>query len=89
MHATTNATTVATFTSFTATVTIVPNTSSIASICKAKNIKREISRSIWIYRLLKVHIDNVIAMGNCIKLSSNTFALTTFTFMPRGIKVKF
>ena len=80
MHATTNTTTTAYYSS-TTTITIFPTTTSSAATCKAKNTTMKISRSIWIYRLSKRHIDNVIAMVNSFKLSTNTTTATTITII--------
>ena len=89
MYTTTNTTTNATFISSTTTITIASITTSITTTCKVKSIKMKISRSIRINRLSNEHIDKVKAMTNCIRLSSNTTALTTITTIRRGMKVKF
>ena len=82
---TTTTTATATFTSS----TIVPITTSTATTCKVKSIDMKISRSIWIYRLSKEQINNIIAMANCIKLNSYTTIVTTITTIPKDMKVKF
>ena len=64
VHATAAINTVAT----TVTTTTNTTTYSIAITCKVKSIKIKLSGSVWIYRLSKGHISNVIAMANCIKL---------------------
>jgi len=42
-----------------------------------------------IKKLSKGHIDNIIAMVNSFKLSTNTTTATTITIIPKGMEVKF